>query len=256
MAITQYSGAMREKYNVVAQLGKEIKALDDVKKRVAGEIEGLQGRYNTLSKPSAAESYSLEELQYRIQQKEHYLTTSDINKREEARLYNEINELKRALQKARPSIEIESEVGKLKDQIDILYKELKAIKSELHVKITESQAIRAELEALERQRKNEQGTVAEQRSVEEIKKEYDDRIKALEARRDALEDAIDDYLDKHSREVDNWEDQQDLLNYIDWVKDQVVRVKGRKEEEERRKKEKEDYEKRKLKEKEEYEKRK
>jgi hypothetical protein len=48
----------------------------------------------------------LEDLQYRIQQKEHHLTTGNINKREEARLFNEINELKRALHKARPSIEI------------------------------------------------------------------------------------------------------------------------------------------------------
>lgn len=63
-------------------------------------------------------------------------------------------------------------------------------------------------------------------------------------------------MDKYSRDLDNWEDQQDSLNYIDWVKDQVERVKHRREEEERKNKEKEEYEKRKLKEKEEYEKRK
>ncbi len=134
---------MKDKHIVVSQLSKEIRALDDVKKRVASEIDELQTRYNQLVKPNASENYSLEELHYRIQQKEHYLTTGDINKREEAKLYNEINELKRALQKARPSIEIESEVGKLKDQIDILYKELKSIKSELHVKITEKNKIQA-----------------------------------------------------------------------------------------------------------------
>lgn len=44
------------------------------------------------------------------------MTTSDINKREEGKLFTEINELKRALQKARPSIEIESELSKLEDQ--------------------------------------------------------------------------------------------------------------------------------------------
>jgi uncharacterized coiled-coil DUF342 family protein len=108
IAITQYSGAMKEKFVTVSQMSKEIKALDDVKKRVAAEIDALQGRYNQLSRPESAETFSIEELHYRIQQKEHYLTTGDINKREEARLYTEINELKRALQKARPSIEIES----------------------------------------------------------------------------------------------------------------------------------------------------
>lgn len=88
MAITQYSGAMKEKFNIVSQLGKEIKALDSSKRKVAANIEELQDRFNQLTKPSSAETYSLEELQYRIQQKEHYLTTSDINKREETRLYN------------------------------------------------------------------------------------------------------------------------------------------------------------------------
>jgi hypothetical protein len=92
--------------------------------------------------------------------------------------------------------------------------------------------------------------VAEQRSVDDIKKEYDERIKAVEARRDALEDKIDDYFDKYYRDVDSWEDQQDLLDYIEWVKGQIEHVKKRKEDEERRKKEKEEYEKRKQKEKE------
>ena len=40
-------------------------------------------------------------------------------------------------------------MGKLKDQIDILYKELKAIKYELYVKVNESKSIRAELDKLE-----------------------------------------------------------------------------------------------------------
>lgn len=69
VAITQYSGAMRDKFNIVSQLSKEIKSLDDVKKRVAAEIDDLQGRFNQLSKPNSAESFSLEELQYKIQQK-------------------------------------------------------------------------------------------------------------------------------------------------------------------------------------------
>lgn len=64
--------------------------------------------------------------------------------------------------------------------------------------------------------------------MEDIKKEYEEKIKGVEARRDALEDKIDDYVDKHSREVDDYEDQQDLLKYIEWVKDQINRLKKRK----------------------------
>ena len=39
MAITQYSGAMREKFNTVSQLGKEIKDLNGAKQRVQEEID-------------------------------------------------------------------------------------------------------------------------------------------------------------------------------------------------------------------------
>jgi hypothetical protein len=101
----------------------------------------------------------------------------------------------------------------------------------LHVKITENNKLRAELEILEKQKKSEEGVVVQQKSVDDIKKEYDEKIKAVEARRDALEDKIDDCIDKYNREVDDYEDQQDLLNYIDWVKDQIERLKLRKEEE-------------------------
>lgn len=133
-------------------------------------------------------------------------------------------------------IEIEAEVNKLEDQITILYKNLKPIKHELHIKITEANGIRAELEVLKEQKKNQQGTIQEQRTVEDIKAEYDIKIKAIEAKRDKLEEKIDDYVDKHIREVDDYEDQQDLLNYITWVEDQKVYLKKKKEEEERKKK--------------------
>lgn len=71
---------------------------------------------------------------------------------------------------------------------------------------------------MKEQKKNEQGIVAEQKTVEQIKLEYDEKIKAVDAKRDALEDRIDDYIDKFNRDYDDYEDQQDLLNYIDWLK--------------------------------------
>lgn len=121
----------------------------------------------------------MEELRYRIDEKERLLTTGDINKNQEQKLNNEINELKRALQKARPDIEIESELGKLKDQIDILYKELKPIKSDLYHKVANAKAIKAELDVLKEQKKSEEGAVSVQRTPEDIKKEFDEKIKAV-----------------------------------------------------------------------------
>ena len=37
-------------------------------------------------------------------------------------------------------------------------------------------------------------------------------------------------MDKHTRNMDDYEDQQDLLRYIEWVKNQVDRLKKKKEE--------------------------
>ena len=56
------------------------------------------------------------------------------------------------------------------------------------------------------------------------------KLKAVEDKRDKLEERIDDYMDKHTRAIDDYEDQQDLLRYIEWVQNQVERLKKRKEE--------------------------
>ena len=37
-------------------------------------------------------------------------------------------------------------------------------------------------------------------------------------------------MDKHTRNMDDYEDQQDLLRYIEWVKNQVDRLKKKQEE--------------------------
>lgn len=85
--------------------------------------------------------------------------SANIDKKAEARLNNEITELKRAIPTARPMIEISAEINKLEDQITILYNELKPIKKELHIKITQANQYRAELDELKAQKKNEQGTI-------------------------------------------------------------------------------------------------
>jgi predicted nucleic acid-binding Zn-ribbon protein len=106
---------------------------------------------------------------------------------------------------------------------------LKPIKHELHVKITEANSIRSELDSLKEQRKTTEGQSKVQKTAEEIKAEYDIKFKAFEERRDKLEDRIDDYVDKFVRENDDYEDQQDLLKYIKWVEDQVAWLKKKKE---------------------------
>lgn len=112
------------------------------------------------------------------------------------------------------------------------------------------------MDGLRKQKESEQGQVKEQRTVESIKAEYDEKIKALDLRRDKLEDQIDDAYDRWTRDNDSYEDQVDLLKYIKWVEGEVEWLNKKKEEEEKRKKEQEEYEKRRLKEKEDYEKRK
>jgi hypothetical protein len=52
MGISQYSGVMMDKFNSENQLRREIKALDDIKKRVIVQIEALQERYNEFTKPN------------------------------------------------------------------------------------------------------------------------------------------------------------------------------------------------------------
>lgn len=103
---------------------------------------------------------------------------------------------------------------------------------------------------------SEKGAIKQQLSPEDIKKDYDAKIAALDERRNKLEDRIDDHYHKKQVDYDLYEDQQDLIRYIDWVNDQIKWLKKRKQDDQKRKKEQEEYEKRKLKEKEEYEKRK
>ena len=63
--------------------------------------------------------------------------TSQINKKEEARLTNEINDLKRAASVARPYIEIQSDLNKVEDQLKIHYGALNPVKDELNFKYNE-----------------------------------------------------------------------------------------------------------------------
>jgi hypothetical protein len=255
--INQFSGELGKKYEVERQMRKEIKALDDAKLRVKQEHDFLTAKVDILRRPSDPESLSAEYLERIIIEKERTLNMAgSLSKQEEAHLNKEINALKRALPKARSHIEIETEIRKLQDQADILYKELKGIKYELHLKITEANAFREEINALREQKESEKDKKEDHQTVEAIRAEYDIKLKKLEEKRDKLEDRIDDYVDKHTRETDDYEDQQDLLKYIEWVEKQVRWLQEEKEEEERRKKEREALEKKRQKEKEDWEKKK
>ena len=223
--------------NLENQARKEIRVIDDQKKKIYTEIDYLQNSVEGFRRPSNNQGYSIEHLQSLILEKEHQLTTSSINKREEAKLTNEINDLKRALTNARPYIEIESQIGKINDQIQILQQELKPIKRELHIRITYANEIKEEISVLKQQLSTEKGVAEEKKTVEEIKAEYDVKLKAIEDKRDKLEDKIDDYMDKHTRSMDDYDDQQDLIRYIAWVEGQIEDLKEwEKEKAEREKK--------------------
>lgn len=160
--------------------------------------------------------------------------------------------MKRSLTGARSYIDIESDLNKLDDQIQMLYNEVRPIKKELHVKITQANDMKAEIEELKGQLKTEKGAVQDLKSIDDIKAEYDVKLKVIEGKKDKLEDKIDDYLDKYVRANDEFEDQQDLIRYVDWVENQIAYMKKRKEEDDKWAKEKEVREKKKLKEKEDY----
>lgn len=78
---TQYSGVMREKMAQENQLRKEIRALDDHKKKINGEMDFLKAKVEELRRPDNSNGYSIEILQKKIAEKEHQLTTSQIDKR-------------------------------------------------------------------------------------------------------------------------------------------------------------------------------
>ena len=246
---SQFSGELGKKFDIERQMRKEIKALDDAKNKLKAEHGALEARIETLRRPRDPELFSAELIQEKVREKEHTLNTAgNLTKQDEHRLTKEINELKRAQPKARGRIEIEAELGKIVDHADILYKQLKAIKYELHLKITEANGLREEIDEIKKEKESELGKTEDLKSVDDIRKEYDVKLKKVEEKRDKLEERIDDYIYKHQKEQDAYEDQEDLLKYIDWVERQIQWLKDKQDEEERRRKEKEAYEKKKQKE--------
>ena len=71
------------------------------------------------------------------------------------------------------------------------------------------------------------GKTQEHKSVDDIRKEYDIKIKKTDEKKEKLEELIDDYIYKHQKQQDAYEDQQDLLRYIDWVERQVQILKDK-----------------------------
>jgi len=63
---TQYSGVRREKMAQENQIRKEIRALDDHKKKIHGEIDFLKAKVEELRRPNNSEGLSAELLQKRI----------------------------------------------------------------------------------------------------------------------------------------------------------------------------------------------
>ena len=50
---------MKDKFTLENQLRKEIRALDDHKKKINSEIENLANKINALSKPTDSQDYSI-----------------------------------------------------------------------------------------------------------------------------------------------------------------------------------------------------
>lgn len=87
----------------------------------------------------------------------------------------------------------------------------------MHIKITEANKIKAELDVIKGQKKNEVEEVTNKRTVEDIKTEYDAKLDQVDLKGEKLDEKFDDHHDRFTRLNDDYEDQQDLLNYIHWV---------------------------------------
>ena len=57
---------MKEKFAAENQLRKEIRAIDDEKKRINAQIDALKNKADDLRKPAKNEGHSLESLKERI----------------------------------------------------------------------------------------------------------------------------------------------------------------------------------------------
>ena len=67
---------MREKMTQENHLRKEIKALDDHKKKIHSEMDYLKTKIEDMRRPDNSGGYPIEALQRKITEKEHQLTTS------------------------------------------------------------------------------------------------------------------------------------------------------------------------------------
>lgn len=81
---------------------------------------------------------------------------------------------------------------------------------------------------MQKKRKEEEGVVTEVRNVEDIKAEYDKKIKEAEAKRDEAQKKMDELKVKYNKEIDLYEDQQDLLRYIKYVQEEIDYKRKRK----------------------------
>jgi hypothetical protein len=70
------------------QLRKQIRAIDDQKKRIYSDIQNLRNGMDQYTRPTDSQSYSKEALLEKISFKEQQLTTSNIDKRQESKLTN------------------------------------------------------------------------------------------------------------------------------------------------------------------------
>ena len=106
---SQYSGELGKMFEVDRQMRREIKALDDAKVKIKREVDDLETRMHELTRPQDITLLSAERLQSIIQEKEQRLNIAgNLNKQDEAKLNKEINDLKRALPKAKSHIEVEA----------------------------------------------------------------------------------------------------------------------------------------------------
>ena len=78
---------------------------------------------------------------------------------------------------------------------------------------------------MKKENEKQRGDVKQFKSAEDINKEYDEKIQAIEKKKEEANDRIDQAYKKYHSDYDSYEDQQDLLAYIRYIESHMERVK-------------------------------
>lgn len=110
-----------------------------------------------------------------------------------------------------------AEIGRLEDQNNILYNDLKNIREQIKKKYYELKEVKAEINEIKGEMSKEEIDTSELKAPEVIKGEYDNKIDSVKQQREDLKQKIDKLKDDYFKKLNHYEDYFDLTSYIKMV---------------------------------------